>query len=52
MKTLAQELREENDRLTMRHRYLYLKGKTFTAEEALALCQQRDEELKKLGEGK
>jgi hypothetical protein len=50
MKTLAQELREENDRLVMRMRWLHLKDRTLTMAEAHTLCQQRDEELKKLGE--
>jgi hypothetical protein len=51
MKTLAQEMAEENDRLNMRIRYLTtMKGKTFTMGEAHALCQQRDEELKALKE--
>jgi hypothetical protein len=51
MKTLAQEMAEENDRLNMRFRYLtVMKGRTFTMEEAHALCQQREEELNRLRE--
>ena len=45
MKTLAEELRAENDRLSFKIRCNAIKGKTFTLIEAQELCEQREREI-------
>lgn len=45
MKTLAEELREENDSLSFKIRCNAIKGKVFTLNEAHELCTQREQEI-------
>lgn len=48
MKTLAQELKEENDRLMFKIRCNSIKGKTFNLEQVQQLANQREQELAEL----
>lgn len=48
MKTLADEIAEENDRLSFKMRNNSIKNRVLTAEQVRELHIQRDEELKRL----
>lgn len=48
MKTLAEELRDENDRLSFKIRCAAIKGKKFTLDEVQELCEQREQEISAL----